>query len=90
MTENNDDRQKFIKAFQDEAVAFAGGVYTLRLTKGVDMEYRIVCKAMDMADLQFPPDEEGNHLPQWAQVKNAFISIVSQVIAAKAARKDIL
>jgi hypothetical protein len=86
----DDERQKFIKAFQDDAAAFADTVYTLRLTKTVDMEYRICCKAMDVADQQFPPDEEGNYPPQWAQVKNAFLSIVGQRIAAKAARKDIL
>ena len=85
-----DERQKFIDEFRDRATKFAEGVYTLRLTQPVDMEYRMCCEAIDVADEMFPPDEEGNVTPQWAQIKNSFITIVEKVIATKAQRKDIL
>lgn len=84
------EKQKYMQEFQKRAVACAESVYTKRLTDPVDMEYVICCTAIDEADAQFPPDEEGNRPPQWSQVKNAFISLVEQVISVKATRKDIL
>lgn len=86
----NEKKRAFIEEFRKRAIACGTQVYRLALTDPVDMEYRIVNAAMDAADEYIPPDEEGNRLPQWSQLKNSFIDIAEKTVEIKLERKDIL